>query len=84
MATTGQMLNFFMFSTCFSRLATPFFKASRFGSFNWSSLAPPWYFNARTVATITTALGFNPAFTHLMSKNFSAPRSKPNPASVTT
>ncbi len=30
------------------------------------------------------AAGFNPAFRHLMSKNFSAPRSAPKPASVTT
>ena len=33
---------------------------------------------------ITTALGDRPALRHLMFRNFSAPRSAPNPASVTT
>ena len=42
----------------------------------------PLYFRARTVATMTTALGFRPAMRHLMSRNFSAPRSAPKPASV--
>jgi hypothetical protein len=45
---------------------------------------PPFIFIARTVATITAASGFRPALRHLMSKNFSAPRSAPKPASVTT
>ena len=45
---------------------------------------PPFIFIARTVATITAAAGLSPALRHLMSKNFSAPRSAPNPASVTT
>ncbi len=36
------------------------------------------------VATITVAAGLRPALRHLMSKNFSAPRSAPKPASVTT
>ena len=35
------------------------------------------------MATITMADGFNRADRHLMSKNFSAPRSKAKPASVT-
>ena len=39
---------------------------------------------ARTVATSTTALGTRFAMRHLMSINFSAPRSAPKPASVTT
>ncbi len=38
----------------------------------------------QTVATITAAEGDRPALRHLMSKNFSAPRSAPKPASVTT
>ena len=83
-ATIGQMLNFFMFSTCFSRFSIPFRKASLFSSFKASIFTPPWYFKALTVATSTTALGFKPALTHLMSKNFSAPKSNPKPASVTT
>ena len=41
------------------------------------------YFNALTVATITVAAGLSPAFLHFISKNFSAPRSAPKPASVT-
>src|SRR5205814_8831963 len=34
--------------------------------------------------TTTAASGLRPAMRHLMSKNFSAPRSAPNPASVST
>ena len=44
---------------------------------------PPCILSARTVATTTTASGFKPAMRHLMSRNFSAPRSAPKPASVT-
>ena len=40
------------------------------------------YFSARTVATTTTQEGARPAMRHLMSINFSAPRSEPKPASV--
>src|SRR5881628_2766822 len=39
---------------------------------------------ARTLATTTAASGFRPAARHLMSKNFSAPRSAPKPASEST
>ena len=46
-------------------------------------LREPWCFRARTVATTTTALGRRSAMRHLISRNFSAPRSAPNPASVT-
>lgn len=45
-------------------------------------LAPPWYFSALKVATQTTALGFKPVCLHFISKNFSAPKSAPKPASV--
>ena len=48
----------------------------------FTSPDPPLYFNALTVATKTTVSGFSPAFLHLISKNFSAPKSAPNPASV--
>ena len=44
----------------------------------------PFILNALTVATITTASGFNPACLHLILKNFSAPSSVANPASVIT
>tara|TARA_Y100000590_G_scaffold84555_1_gene94477 strand:+ start:1587 stop:1748 length:162 start_codon:yes stop_codon:yes gene_type:complete len=36
------------------------------------------------VATSTTQSGWIPAFLHFISRNFSAPRSAPKPASVTT
>ena len=65
-------------------LTIPRFKASTSGSDKSAFATPPLYFNARTVATSTAASGFNPAFLHLISKNFSAPKSAPNPASVTT
>ena len=43
---------------------------------------PPLYLSARTVATSTMQSGVRPALRHLMSMNFSAPRSAPKPASV--
>ena len=43
---------------------------------------PPCDLSALQVATKTTAEVSSPAPLHLISKNFSAPRSKPNPASV--
>ena len=58
---------------------------SRAGTFSPESSAlgtPPLYFRARTVATTTTQEGVRPAMRHLMSMNFSAPRSEPKPASV--
>ena len=45
---------------------------------------PPCIFKARIVATTTTADGSKPASRALMFINFSAPKSEPNPASVTT
>ncbi len=62
----------------------PFLRASRFSTARSVFGIPPLYFNARIVATSTTASGFKPAVLHLISKNFSAPRSAPKPASVTT
>ena len=60
----------------------PFLRASMF-SFETSDFGtPPLYFNARHVATITIADGAMLAYLHLMSRNFSAPRSEPKPASV--
>ena len=38
---------------------------------------PPLYLSALTVATITAQEGLRPAILHLMSKNFSAPKSAP-------
>ena len=81
-ATTTGTLNFFIFSTCFSKFTIPFASASTFGVFKSSLLTPPWCFNALIVATTTTQFGFNPPYLHFISKNFSAPKSAPNPASV--
>ncbi len=85
MATTqGRPYTWVMFSTCLSRLGRPRSRASRFSAPSSALGTPPLYFRAFTVATITTALGSSPAARHLMSRNFSAPRSAPKPASVTT
>ena len=65
-------------------MGRPASSASRFSAFSSAFGTPPWYFSALTVATTTTALGLSPAMRHLMSKNFSAPRSAAKPASVTT
>ena len=82
--TTTGTPNFWRFSMCFSRFTMPFSRASRFSADNWSLGTPPLYLRALTVATRTTASGLSPALRHLMSRNFSAPRSAPKPASVTT
>ena len=78
------MPNFLILFICLSKFDNPSFKASIFSVFKFSFSTPPCIFKARTVATITTQLGFIFAFLHLISKNFSAPRSAPKPASVTT
>ena len=72
-----------MFSTCFSRFGRPRSTAAASGFERSWSATPPCILRARTVATSTTAAASRPALVHLMSKNFSAPRSKPKPASVT-
>ena len=69
---------------CFFKFLIPFFKEFISSNATFSLLAPPWYFNALIVATITTQSGEIPNFLHLIFKNFSAPRSAPKPASVTT
>jgi hypothetical protein len=83
-ATTTGTPNCFTLSMCRPRLAAPFFSASTSCLPSESLATPPCIFSARTVATMTAADGFNPAARHLISKNFSAPRSAPKPASVTT
>ena len=52
-------------------------------SFSASSSTPPCILSARIVATRTIAAGLRPAARHFRSKNFSPPRSKAKPASVT-
>jgi formate--tetrahydrofolate ligase len=47
-------------------------------------LTPPCILSARTVATMIAASGLRSAKRHLISRNFSAPRSAPKPASVRT
>ena len=80
--TTGTPY-FCIFSMCFSRLTIPFLRASRFSSPRFFLSTPPLYLRALIVATRTTASGLRPAILHLISRNFSAPRSAPKPASVT-
>ena len=58
--------------------------AATFSAGRSATSTPPWYFIARTVATITAAEGRRPVVRQRMSTNFSAPRSAPKPASVTT
>ena len=84
MATTTGSPYFWTFSACVFKFSQPVFKASRFSIFKSSFSTPPWYFKALIVATKTAALGFNPAWRHLMLTNFSAPKSAAKPASVTT
>ncbi|MNP39824.1 hypothetical protein D3C76_1334140 [compost metagenome] len=81
--TITGTLNLFKFSICFPKFSIPIFNISILGSDNSFSGIPPLYFNARIVATNTDILGTIPAFLHFILKNFSAPRSAPNPASVT-
>ena len=83
-ATTTGILYFCIFSICFSKLTIPLASASTFGVFKSSFLTPPWCFKALIVATTTTQFGVNPPYLHLISKNFSAPKSAPKPPSVTT
>ena len=73
-----------MFVTWASRLASPRVTAATSGVPSASFLTPPCILSARTVATTIAASGLSPPARHLMSKNFSAPRSAPNPASVIT
>ena len=74
---------FLTFSICFSRFTKPFLTASKFGLEKSCFSTPPLNFKLLIVATKTTASGFNPDIRHFISKNFSAPKSAPNPASVT-
>ena len=83
-ATTTGTPNCLTLARCRARFAQPARTASTFSRPRSASATPPCIFSARRVATSTTASGAMPAFRHLMSKNFSAPRSAPNPASVTT
>ena len=80
-ATTGTPY-LRMFSKWACKLGSPARTAPGFSRARSPFFTPPLYLRARTVATTTMALGARPAARHLMSKNFSAPRSEPKPASV--
>ena len=56
-ATTVGTPNLAKFSICLPKLARPASNAAKFSVFKSVFGTPPWYFKARTVATITTALG---------------------------
>ena len=84
-ATTTGIPNDFTFSICLPRFAQPRCTASIFSVLrSFLETMPPFIFIDLTVATITAASGFIPAFLHFILTNFSAPRSAPKPASVTT
>ena len=83
-ATTVGTPNCPMLSICRAKFAQPFSTAVTFSASRSFFPTPPFSLRARAVATTTAASGLRPALRHLMSKNFSAPRSAPNPASVTT
>ena len=71
-----------IFSTWRSRFAKPSTSAWRSCSCDAPSTRPPCIFKPRKVETRTVTRGWISALRHLISKNFSAPRSAPNPASV--
>ena len=62
----------------------PSFKATRFSFPKSSNLTPPCIFKALIVATRTLQSTCNPPTLALISRNFSAPKSAANPASVIT
>ena len=83
-ATTVGIPNFERFSKCLRRLGRPSSTAFKFSSPKFLESAFPCNFKALTVATTTAHDGDRPVFLHLILINFSAPKSAPNPASVTT
>src|SRR3989449_863487 len=83
-ATTTGTPNFFTLRMWRRTFVAPRFTASTSAFPSASFFTPPCILSARTVATTIAASGLRPAMRHLMSKNFSAPKSAPNPASVRT
>ena len=81
--TVGKPYTFFIFERCLNKFGIPFSSASKFSLLSSDLSIPPCIFKALIVATKTTQEGFKLANLHFISKNFSAPRSAPNPASVT-
>src|SRR5206468_3421754 len=83
-ATIAGTPNFFTLRMWRRRFSEPRCTAAGSAVASRSFLTPPCIFSARSVATMIAASGLSPANRHLMSKNFSAPRSAPNPPSVST
>src|SRR5882672_4726944 len=83
-ATRAGRPNFFTLRMWRRRFSEPRCTAAGSAAPSCSFFTPPCIFNARTVATMIAASGLSPANRHLMSRNFSAPRSAPKPASVST
>ena len=83
-ATTTGTPKDLTFSMWRAKLFPPRVTALTFSKARFSLSIPPCIFNALIVATTTATSGEIPALRHLILKNFSAPRSAPNPASVTT
>ena len=81
-ATTIVCPNLLRLSICFCKFASPLVRPSISSSFILSIGVSPCILSPCAVATTTVALGCNPLLRHTISKNFSAPRSAPNPASV--
>ena len=83
--TAGSPKTSRAFSMWRRRLANPSRSALTSGlAASAAATRPLLYFSALQVATITAHLGAIPAARHLMSMNFSMPKSAPKPASVTT
>src|SRR6266446_2839986 len=80
--TSTGTLNWRTEAMCASRLSRPTRSAATSSLPTSGRGTPPWYLSALAVATIRAASGLSPAARHLMSKNFSAPRSVAKPASV--
>ena len=80
--TTGRENTSFIFLICRFKFTHPLATASGFGLDKSCFLTPPCILRALTVATRTTASGLRDAVLHLISKNFSAPKSAPKPAAI--
>ena len=83
-ATTVGSPNFEIFSICLNKFGIPDFNAFKSSRPKFFGFEFTCNFKALTVATKTTHEGLIPDFLHLIFRNFSAPKSAPNPASVTT
>ena len=83
-ATTTGTPNLRTLAIWRARFSPPWATAAGLASATSAPATPLCILSERTEATMTAQAGRRPARRHLMSKNFSAPRSAPKPASVTT